>query len=497
MNRTKRVVVTGLGVVSSLGIGAKVFWHKLMSGASGLRTIEDVYSASVNTTFSDQFSFLHDARAKFRTKVIGSVTDLDRFSDLEKLSNSYGYKGHININKQQWPHIGLFSKFAVAASLEALMDSGVVGLDQDLNGMVDYNRIGVFLGNGFGGLDVVDKSVFEYSLLPKDSTSTTRLRKFGPYFIISCLPNLCSSYVSMAFGLRGSAFSENAACASSNLSIAHAADYIRSGRADIMVCGGSERATGISAISGFDVMSALTRSSDPAKASMPYNENRSGFVFADGAGIVVLEELEHAIRRQKHAEDNGYKAPTIYCEYIDHGITADAAHISSPSKEGVQRSMLDAIRYSEISADQITHVTGHGTSTPIGDKAELECIKAVLGPNDDKAQDITSDKRGYAPTSKYVVSAIKSSIGHTLAAAAGIQNVALCKSLQEGLAPPILNLTPETVIDKDIRFSLLGDQSSQKIAPGYAMSNSFGFGGVNVVSIWSTYLNSLENTSTK
>jgi 3-oxoacyl-[acyl-carrier-protein] synthase II len=502
--KQKRVVVTGLGAVSSIGIGVDAYWRNLMAGVSGIKLMTDIYESSRDKKYAEHFSFLENSSNKYKAKCLGLVTELDIFSsDLETLAAHYGYKHKINIQASEWKKIGLYSKFAVGAGLEALLDSGILSEEGIINANAD--RVGVYLGNTIGGQDVSDACVFRYKehefKTSNNIDSARTLSQYGAMYVISTISNLCTSYISMAFGLKGVAAVQNAACASSNIAIANAADYIRSGRADVMVCGGSDRCSSLSSIAGFDAMTALSRwQGDPAQACRPYDVDRNGFIFSDGAGILVLEELEHARARQKRAIAEGKPVPVIYCEYIDHGMSSDAGHISRPSPEGVMRAMRDAIKYAGIMPHDITYATTHGTSTPAGDQCELQSIEAVLngGLDDQSASSCHNDNIDYThqkseqdinctPFQRCTISAIKSSIGHTLGAAAGMQNVALAKSLHESVAPPILNLDSAKSINPNARYSLVGKPETQKITPGYAMSNSFGFGGINTVTIWRPY----------
>lgn len=488
MNK-RRIVVTGLGTVSSIGIGVDTFWSNLIAGQSGIRSMKDIYDATKDQPYHEFFKFLENADKKFRASCLGLVTDLDIFtSSTDHLAKFYGYQSKINISPLEWRKIGLYSKFAVSASLEALLDSGIL----NSNGSINANtyRAGIIMGNGIGGLDIINNTYDaykEYSMVNEISNAQS-LSKWGATHVISTISNLCASYISIGFGLKGLNYVTNAACAASNLSISNAAEYIRSGRADVMVCGGSERSSAVSGIGGFDAMTALSRwTGDPSEASKPYHKDRDGFVFADGAGVLILEELEHAKARQARAIETGAPVPKIYCEYLDYGASSDAGHISRPDPDGVKRAMRDALQYSGVNTRDITHVTTHGTSTPAGDQCELSCIEEVLNAYENNNAKTNGDNISTKPFDNCVISAIKSSIGHTLGAAAGVQNVALAKALSERIAPPILNLTPENSINPNAKYSLVGKPETQVIKPGVAMSNSFGFGGVNTVTMWKTY----------
>lgn len=477
----KRIVVTGLGAVSSIGMRVDEFWKNLISGVSGVKNIKDLYK-TIQPHHLKYFNFLQDSDQKYKTKCIATVSDIERFtSNIQTFKQKYGYTGELKISPTEWKHISLFEKFAVGGACEALIDAHMLENPKLNDESKPYNneRVATCIGNGIGGLDTID---FTTEKVINSSATMTQpinhLMAYGPMYIISTIPNLCASYISMAYNLRGPNYVVNAACASANMSICNAADMIRNGRADIVICGGSERSASRSGITGFDAMNALSRHSGlPQHASRPYHEERDGFVYADGAGILILEELKHALKRKAALKKQGINLK-IYCEFLDYGVTSDANHISRPSEEGMKRAMSDAISYSGVMPEDIVHATTHATSTPIGDACEIKCIRDVL------------DKDNNANFEHCTISAIKSSIGHTLGASAGLQSVALAKSFEDGIAPPILNIDPDQSVDPKAKYAILGNPQTYKFdKTKCAMSNSFGFGGCNVVCIWKGYNN--------
>lgn len=407
----KRVVVTGMGLVCPLGRGVSYVWGKLIQGASGIRGIE------------------HFDVSKMASKVAGMVPcgtekgqlDMDGlFSLPDKKKND------------------TFILYAMAASDDALADAGWRPEND-----TQRERTGVLIGSGIGGLPrIYDTSVALY---------TKGARGVSPFFISASLINLASGQVSIRHGLRGPNEAITTACASSNHAIGAGAQMIRQGKADVMLVGGTEGAVCPIGVAGFASMKALSSNFNdcPTEASRPWDKDRDGFVIADGAGLLVLEDYEHAKAR----------GATLYGELLGYGLSGDAYHVSAPSTDGPCRSMNMAFKDAGVSLDQVGYVNAHGTSTPLGDKNELEAIHQVFG--------------GY--TKNLCVSSTKSATGHLLGGAGGIEAIFLLCALREGCLPPTLNLHNPSV-ETDIDLVPL---KAKEVQCHYGLSNSFGFGGTN------------------
>lgn len=404
----KRVVVTGLGAVTPLGSSVKDYWTNLINGVSGAAPI---------TRF--------DA-SKFKTRFACEVK---------------GFNPEDYFDKKEARKLDAYSWYGIAASVQAVEDSGITAEG------IDRNEIGVIWGSGIGGLDTFQTETFIFA--KGDGTP-----RYNPFFIPKMIADICSGHISMRFGFRGPNFTTVSACASSTNAMIDAFNYIRLGKANAIITGGSEAAVNESGIGGFNACQAMsTRNDDPASASRPYDKERDGFVLGEGAGALVLEELEHALAR-------GAK---IYAEVIGGGMSADAHHITAPHPEGLGATlvMTRALRDAGIDASEVDYVNTHGTSTPLGDTAELKAIINVFGEQ----------------AFKLNIAATKSMTGHLLGAAGAIEAMAVVLSVQEGIIPPTINHhTADPDIDPRLNLTL---NTMQRRNVDVAISNTFGFGGHN------------------
>lgn len=404
----KRVVVTGLGAVTPLGNSVNDYWNNLINGVSGAAPI---------TRF--------DA-SKFKTRFACEVK---------------GFNPDDYFDKKEARKLDAFSWYGIAASAQAVADSGL-----DKEG-IDRNEVGVIWGSGIGGLDTFQAETFAFA--KGDGTP-----RFNPFFIPKMIADICSGHISMRFGFRGPNFTCVSACASSTNALIDAFNYIRLGKAVAIVSGGSEAAVNESGMGGFNAVQAMsTRNDDPASASRPYDKDRDGFVLGEGAGAIVLEELEHALAR-------GAK---IYAEVIGGGMSADAHHITAPHPEGLGASLVmsRALKDAGIDASVVDYINTHGTSTPLGDTAELKAVMSVFG---DQAF-------------KMNISSTKSMTGHLLGAAGAIEAIATIMAVQESIIPPTINhQTTDPEIDPRLNLTF---NKMQKRNVDVAISNTFGFGGHN------------------
>ncbi len=404
----RRVVVTGLGIVCPVGTGLDETWGNIVDGKSGIGPI---------TAF--------DA-SSFPTRIAGEVKDFDAEKWMDKRD--------VRRNDR-------FIHFAMAASEMALKDAGLDLAKEDLN------RIGTIIGAGLGGLSTIEEvhKVF----LEKG------VRKITPFFIPSLIVNLAPGQVSLRWGLKGPSYSPVSACATGNHSLGDALMIIDRGMADVMLSGGAEATITQLGIGGFCASRALSeRNDEPTKASRPFDKGRDGFVAGEGSGILVLEEYEHARKR----------GARIYCEIAGYGATADANHITAPAPhgEGGQRAMRMALADAELPPEAVGYVNTHGTSTPLGDIAECQAIKAVFG---DWA------KSGLA------ISSTKSMTGHLLGAAGGIEAVFSVLAIDKGVLPPTINVEDQ---DPECDLDVIPNTAREKRVDA-VLSNSFGFGGTNAV----------------
>ncbi len=404
----KRVVVTGLGAVTPLGSSVQDYWTNLINGVSGAAPI---------TRF--------DA-TKFKTRFACEVKGFD--------PENY-------FDKKEARKLDAYSWYGIAASVQAVEDSGIASEG------IDRNEVGVIWGSGIGGLDTFQTETFNFA--KGDGTP-----RYNPFFIPKMIADICSGHISMRFGFRGPNFTTVSACASSTNALIDAFNYIRLGKANAIVTGGSEAAVNESGIGGFNACQAMsTRNEEPTSASRPYDKDRDGFVLGEGAGALVLEELDHALAR-------GAK---IYAEIIGGGMSADAHHITAPHPEGLGATLVmrRALKDAGIDASEVDYVNTHGTSTPLGDTAELKAIINVFG---DQAF-------------KLNISATKSMTGHLLGAAGAIEAMAAVLAIREGIIPPTINHhTADPEIDPRLNLTL---NTLQKRNVDVAISNTFGFGGHN------------------
>lgn len=404
----KRVVVTGLGAVTPLGNSVNDYWNNLINGVSGAAPI---------TRF--------DA-SKFKTRFACEVK---------------GFNPEDYFDKKEARKLDAYSWYGIAASVQAVADSGL-----DAEG-IDKNEVGVIWGSGIGGLDTFQTETFAFA--KGDGTP-----RFNPFFIPKMIADICSGHISMRFGFRGPNFTTVSACASSTNAMIDAFNYIRLGKANAIVTGGSEAAINESGMGGFNACQAMsTRNEDPAKASRPYDKDRDGFVLGEGGGAIILEELEHALAR-------GAK---IYAEIIGGGMSADAHHITAPHPEGLGATLVmnRALKDAGISGNEVDYINTHGTSTPLGDTAELKAIINVFG------------EHAY----KLNISSTKSMTGHLLGAAGAIEAMAAILAVKNGIIPPTINhTTPDPEIDPKLNLTL---NKMQTRNVNIAISNTFGFGGHN------------------
>jgi 3-oxoacyl-[acyl-carrier-protein] synthase II len=404
----KRVVVTGLGALTPIGNNIAEYWDGLINGRSGAAPI----------TYYDT--------EKHKTKFACEVKNFD--------VGQY-------MDRKEARRLDKFAQYAIAASDEAIKDSGITTEN------TDKYRIGVIWGAGIGGLETFQEEVISYA--KGDGTP-----KFNPFFIPKMIADIAPAHISMRNGYMGPNYTTVSACASSANALIDAFNYIRLGICDVIVSGGSEAAVTIAGMGGFNSMHALsTRNDSPETASRPFDATRDGFVLGEGAGALVLEEYEHAKKR-------GAK---IYCEVGGGGMSSDAYHLTAPHPEGIGviAVMKNTLRDAGMTPDQIDHINTHGTSTPLGDVAELKAISAVFGEH---AKDIN-------------INSTKSMTGHLLGAAGAIEAIASILAIKNGIIPPTIN---HRVVDENIDPSLnLTLNKAQKRDIKVAMSNTFGFGGHN------------------
>lgn len=401
----KRVVITGIGALTPIGNNLADFWNNLKSGKSGAGPI-----TKFDTT-------------NFKTKFACELKDFDS-------------KDHFHVKEIR--KYDLFSQYALVAVDEAIKH-GNIDFDS-----LNKDRIGVIWGSGNGGIQTFQDQMKEYC----DGDGTPR---FTPFFIPRILVDIASGIISIKYGLRGVNFCPVSACATSNTAIIEAFNYVKWGKADMIITGGSEAAITESAIGGFSSAKALsTRNDDPETASRPFDTNRDGFVMGEGAGAIVVEEYEHAIKR-------GAK---IYGEIVGGGMAADAYHLTGthPEGDGAVLGMEEALREAEISPEDIDHINMHATSTPQGDNSELKAAQRVFGERE-----------------SLYVSATKSMTGHLLGAAGAIEGIACVMALHEGVVPPTINTVDFEPEFKNSFSFPLGKAVKKDLK--YAMSNTFGFGG--------------------
>ncbi|MDD0843269.1 beta-ketoacyl-ACP synthase II [Pseudomonas sp. Gutcm_11s] len=401
----RRVVVTGMGMLSPLGVDVASSWQGILAGRSGIGLIESV-----------------DLSA-FSTRIGGSVKGFD-------------VEQYLSVKEAR--KLDLFIQYGLAASFQAMRDAGLEITD------ANRERIGVAMGSGIGGLSNIEatcKILFEQGP-----------RRISPFFVPGSIINMISGFLSIHLGLQGPNYAIATACTTGTHCIGMAARNIAYGEADVMIAGGAEMAACALGMGAFGAARAMsTRNDDPTKASRPWDKGRDGFVLSDGAGALVLEELEHAKAR----------GATIYAELVGFGMSGDAYHMTSPPEDGngAARCMTNALRDAGMNPDQVQYINAHGTSTPAGDKAEASAVKSVFGEH----------------ACKLSVSSTKSMTGHLLGAAGAVEAIFSVLALRDQVAPPTINLDePDEGCDLDFVA-----HQAKPLAIDAVLSNSFGFGGTN------------------
>ncbi len=414
----KRVVVTGLGTLSPIGLNIKEYLEGLQKGASGATPITQFDATNFKTRFACELK---------------------------------DFKAEDYLDRREVRRLDKFAQYALISTEEAIRDSG---LDQRLD-QLDLDRIGVIWGSGIGGLRSLEKEIEAF--ITGDGTP-----RYNPFMIPKMIIDIAAGHISIKYGFRGINYGTVSACASSTHAISNAFDFIRLGRNDIIVTGGSEASISKASVGGFNAMKALsTRNDDYLTASRPFDHDRDGFVLGEGGGCLVLEELEHAKKR-------GAK---IYAEIIGGGATADAHHITAPHPEGVgaAKVMRIALKDAQIDAGQVDYINVHGTSTPLGDVAEIKAIQEVFG---DQAYRMN-------------ISSTKSMIGHLLGAAGALESIACILAINHNFAPPTINhFTDDPNIDPKLNLTF---NEAQERTVNVALSNTFGFGGHNASAIFKKY----------
>ncbi|MEC3248553.1 beta-ketoacyl-ACP synthase II [Bacillus cereus] len=409
----ERVVITGMGVVSPIGNDIKTFWNNLIKGESGIVNI-------------DTFDVTNH-----KTKIAGIVQDFDADEVL---------------GKKEARRLDRFSQFALAAAEQAWSDS-MLALDR-----IDIERLGVYVGSGIGGIETLIENV--------DALRQKGPRRVSPTLVPAIMSNAAAAQISIKWNAMGPSMSPVSACAIGNTAIGEAFRLIRSGEADVIFAGGTESAITDLSIASFGNATALsTRNDNPTKASRPFDENRDGFVMSEGAGILILESLSHALRREAK----------IYAEVIGYGASSDAHHIvaTHPEGKGAYLAMRSALKNANISPEEVDVISAHATSTKVGDISETQAIKQLFG------------KQAY----QIPVTANKSMLGHMLGAAGGVEAIALAMSLMEGTVPPTINLENlDPLCDLDYVPSV-----ARQVKINIGLSNSFGFGGHNAAIVLKRY----------
>ncbi|WP_033576264.1 beta-ketoacyl-ACP synthase II [Dickeya chrysanthemi] len=401
----RRVVVTGLGMLSPVGNTVASTWNAILAGQSGISLID------------------HFDTSAYATRFAGLVKDF----------NSEDF-----ISRKEARKMDAFIQYGIAAGIQAMQDSGLEVTE------ANAGRIGAAIGSGIGGLGLIEEN---HGALMHGGP-----RKISPFFVPSTIVNMVAGHLSIMFGLRGPTISIATACTSGVHNIGHAARIIAYNDADVMLAGGAEKASTPLGVGGFGAARALsTRNDNPQAASRPWDKDRDGFVLGDGAGILVLEEYEHAKKR-------GAK---IYAEIVGFGMSSDAYHMTSPPENGAGAAlaMENALRDAGITTEKIGYINAHGTSTPAGDKAEAHAVKSVFGAD-----------------TRVLVSSTKSMIGHLLGAAGAVESIFCILALRDNAVPPTINLdNPDEGCDLDF----VAHEARQVAGMEYTLCNSFGFGGTN------------------
>lgn len=414
--QVRRIVVTGIGALTPIGNNVETYWNNLINGVSG---------ADMITQF--------DA-SKFKTRFACEIKGFDPTEFMDR---------------KEARKLDRFAQIALVASDQAVLDAGITKEN------VDHDRVGVIFASGIGGLTTFTEEVTNF--VNGDGTP-----RFNPFFIPKMILDIAAGQISMKHGFRGPNYAVVSACASSTNAIISAMDNLKLGKADIIITGGSEAVIGIAGMGGFNAMKAMSeRNDDPKTASRPYDKDRDGFIMGEASGVLVLEELEHAIRR-------GAK---IYCEVVGGGATADAYHLTAPHPEGLgaKNVMNAALRDAGMQANEIDYINTHGTSTPLGDIAEAKAITEVFGEH---AYNLN-------------ISATKSMTGHCLGAAGVIEAIACIQTVIHDIIPPTINhFTDDPDLDPRLNFTF---NKAVKRVVNAALSNTFGFGGHNACVIVKKY----------
>lgn len=409
----ERVVITGMGVVSPIGNNLKTFWNNLINGESGISLI-------------DTFDVTNH-----KAKIAGVIRDFDA----DKI-----------FGKKEARRLDRFSQFSLAAAQQAWTDS-----ELDLK-RIDGERLGVYVGSGIGGLETLIENI--------DALRQKGPKKVSPTLVPAMISNAAAAQISIQWNAMGPSMSPVSACAIGNTAIGEAFRLIRSGEVDVMFAGGTEAAITDLSIASFGNATALsTRNDDPTKASRPFDENRDGFVMSEGAGILILESLSHALCREAK----------IYAEVIGYGASSDAHHMvaTHPEGKGAYLAMRSALKNANISPEEIDVISAHATSTKVGDISETMAIKQLFG------------KQAY----QIPITANKSMLGHMLGAAGGVEAIALAMSIKEEIVPPTINLeNPDPLCDLDYVPSV-----ARQVKINMGLSNSFGFGGHNAAIVLKKY----------
>ncbi len=403
--KKRRVVITGLGIVCPVGNTVAEAWHNILNGSSGIATLENIDTEGQAVTFG------------------GSVKNFD--------VSEY-------LSPKEAKKMDIFIHYGIAAGIQAIEDSGIEVTDSNAE------RIGVAIGAGIGGLTTIEKTA--------DLFREKGPKRISPFFVPSSIINMVSGNLSIKYGLKGPNFAIVTACTTGTHNIGDASRIIEYGDADVMIAGGTEMSTTNCGLGGFAAARALsTRNNDPKTASRPWDIDRDGFVLGDGAGVMVLEEYEHAKKR----------GANIYAELSGYGMSSDAYHITLPSEggEGAARCMTNAINNAGINPNEVDYINAHGTSTPAGDIAETDAAKLALGSH----------------SNNIVMSSTKSMTGHLLGAAGGIEAIFSALSIKDQIAPPTIN-----IFNQDPHCDLdYAANEAKEISINNAISNSFGFGGTN------------------
>jgi 3-oxoacyl-[acyl-carrier-protein] synthase II len=399
----RRVVVTGLGLITPVGIGVAESWENIVNGVSGITNISKFDISS------------------FKSQVAGEVKN---------------FNPDMYLNAKDSKRMDTFMQFGLVAGIEAIKDSGLEVTEEN------SERIGISIGSGIGGINLIETTC--------DNFNQGGPRKVSPFFVPGTIINMISGNLSIMYGIKGPNISIVTACTTGTHSIGDASRMIEYGDADVMIAGGSEAAITELTVAGFSAAKALSqRNDDPKTASRPWDKDRDGFVIGEGAGVMVIEEYEHAMKR-------GAK---IYCELSGYGMSADAYHITAPSIDGPKRSMLNAIKNAGINLNEVGYINAHGTSTQLGDLNEVNAIKE------------TFNKHAY----DLVVNSTKSMTGHLLGGAGGIESVFTVLAVHNQISPPTMNIFNQDT-ECDLDFSA---NEAKEININAALKNNFGFGGTN------------------